>query len=133
MLYRYSMVVPADTPSNNPFSREIKLEPGIIHYVNVKFPPGCHQLVYFAIFQGANKQFPTNPSEWLRGDGEEIIFREHAVNKRGFHWYLKGYSPGTLFEHLITVRIGILPEEDVTPLSLIKDLVSIFKRMLGMK
>ena len=133
MFYRYSLSVPRSTPKNAPVSSPFKLDAGIIHRVIVKFPPGCHQRVYFAIFQGANKQFPTNPDEWFCGDGEEIDFKEHAVNKHGFHWSMKGYSPDTDFPHRVTVRIGVLRKEDVTPFTLIKDLVSIFKRMLGMR
>ena len=133
MFYRYSLSIPRSTPKNAPVSLPFKLPAGVIHRIIVKFPPGCHQHVYFAIFQGANKQFPTGPAEWFQGDGENIDFKEHVVTKHGFHWNIKGYSPDTNFPHRITVRIGVLREEDVTPLSLVKDLVSVFKRMLGVR
>ena len=133
MFYRYALLVPADTPVNAPVEQEIFLDAGIIHRVIVKFPPGCHQRVYFALYQGANKQLPTGPAAWFCGDGENIDFREHIETKHGYHWYMKGYSPGTLFAHTITVRIGVLREQDISPFTIVQDLVAIFKRMMGLR
>ena len=155
MFYRYALLVPADTPENTPVEQEIKLPPGIIHQVIVKFPPGCHQRVYFAVYQGASKIIPLSPDRldktmnyptaalraqqrlamrgYLCGDGEEIAFREHVVNKHGYHWKMVGFSPDTLYNHIITVRFGILKEEEISPFTIVKDLVAIFKRMMGLR
>ena len=132
MFYRYALLVPAGTPVNAPVEQEFKLDAGIIHRVIVKFPPGCHQRVYFAIYRGANQQFPTGPSGWFSGDAENLDFLEHVENKHGFHWIMKGCSPGTAYDHIITVRIGVLRAEDISPFTIVKDLVAIFKRMMGL-
>ena len=155
MFYRYALVVPADTKKTAPVSREIYLPAGIIHRVIVKYPPGCHQRVYFAIFCGEHKQFPSTPvtpepppapvpadwydryappgGDWFCGDNENIDFPEHCENKEGWHWFLKGYSPGANYDHLITVRIGVLKEEEISPFTIVKDLVAVFKRVLGLR
>ena len=133
MFYRYALLVPAGTPVNAPVEAEFKLDAGVIHRVIVKFPPGCHQRVYFAIYQGANQQFPTGPSGWFQGDGENLDFPEHVTNKHGYHWYMKGASPTARHDHTITVRIGVLRKEDISPFTIVKDLVDIFKVLLGRK
>ena len=154
MFYRYALLVPADTPENAPVEQEIELPPGIIHLVSVKFPKGCHQRVYFAVYQGASKVFPLSPDRldntsgyataalrlqqrdamrgYLCGDDEEIVFKEHVVNKHGFHWKLVGFSPGATYAHIITVRFGVLKEEELSPFTIVQDLVKIFKRMMGL-
>lgn len=132
MFYRYALTVPRNTPLTAPVTLEFELPAGIIHQVIVKFPVGCHQRVYFAIYQGANQQFPTGPAGWFRGDNENLDFKEHVENKHGFHWYMKGASPGTFYDHTITVRIGVLREQDISPFMIVQDLVKIFKRMMGL-
>ena len=132
MFYRYSLLVPAATALTAPVTQEITLPAGIIHRVIVKFPVGCHQRVYFAIYQGANQQFPTGPAGWFQGDNENLDFLEHVENKHGYHWYIKGASPDTNYPHTITVRVGVLREEDISPFTIVQDLVKIFKRMMGL-
>ena len=154
MFYRYALLVPADTKENAPVEQEIELPPGIIHLVIVKFPPGCHQRVYFAVYQGASKMFPLTPDRlnnargyataalraqqreamrgYLCGDDEEVTFKEHVVNKHGYHWTLVGFSPDSYYDHIITVRFGVLKEEEISPFTIVKDLVAIFKRMMGL-
>lgn len=133
MFYRYELKVPRDTPANNPVSLDMRLGAGVIHLVRVKFPSGCHGRVYAAIFQGASKLWPTERGTWFQGDDETIEFREHAVTKAGYHWKVKAFSPDTGFPHTIHVRIGVLAEEEISPFTIVKDLVAVFKRMLGLK
>lgn len=154
MFYRYALLVPAGTQINAPVEQEIKLPPGIIHTVNLKFPAGCHGRVYFAIYQGANRMWPGSPSRldnargyilpvdrtaqrdamiaYFRGDDEEIIFKEHVENKHGYHWKLVGCSPDAIFEHTILARFGVLKEEEISPFTIVKDLLTILKRMMGL-
>ena len=155
MFYRYALLVPAATPVNAPVEQDIELPAGIIHLVSIKFPPGCHGFVYFAIYQGANRMWPASPSRldnargyvvaadriaqrnamigFFRGDAEEIVFKEHVENKHGYHWTLVGCSPDARHDHVIPVRFGVLKEEEISPFTIVKDLVAILKHLIGMK
>ena len=155
MLYRYALLVPAGTPENTPVEQEIELPPGIIHLVNIKFPAGCSGLVYFAIYQGATKMWPGSPGRLdnvsgytlpadrtaqreamvscFRGDDEEIVFKEHVENKHGYHWKLVGFSPDARFNHVILARFGVLKEEKISPFQIVKDIVAIWKRQMGLR
>ena len=133
MFYRLHLTIPRDTPETTPASHHFVLDPGIIHRLIVKFPPGCAEEAYLAVYLGGHQMWPTNIDDAFHGDGESIDFREHVPTLKGYHWYLLGWSPDTNFTHTVTVRIGVLPEWVLVPWKIWETLTGVFKRLLGLR
>lgn len=109
MFYRYSLTVPANTAEDSPVSQEMTLTHGIVHSVDVSFPPGCAALVHVSIWRYEHQVWPTNPdADWawddytveIRGEAFELLDRPYALS-------LRAWSEDDTFAHTIVCRIGV--------------------------
>lgn len=109
MFYDFALTVTADTKEATPVTEELDLCYGIIHRVEVGFPAGCHGMVKIKIFRNEHQAFPTNPDGYLAADKYTIgIDESFDLTVEPFKLKVVGYSPDTIFDHAITIRIGIL-------------------------
>lgn len=88
-------------------------------------------MVSSGVFLGTAKIFPMEDSEWFEGEDEWIEGTCHVVTKKGWHWSIQGYSPGTTNAHRVYVDLFVLPEEKVTPWMVLTDFVAIMKKLIG--
>ena len=130
--YRFSCTVPANRPINNPYSRPIQVPEGIIHKFRMRYPAGPNYWVSTGVFLGTAKIFPCEPSEWFVGENEYVEGEVHVVTKKGWHWTIQGYSPGSYFPHTVYLDLFILPEEKASPWMILSDFVKIMKRLMGL-
>lgn len=109
MYYRYSLTVPADTPTTTPVTQTMHLAHGIIHQVEVGFPPGCAGLVHVAIFRFEHQAWPSNPDDEFAWDDYNVkIDREFfALITRPYELTLRAWSEDTTFPHTVVCRIGL--------------------------
>jgi len=133
MVYEFNILIEDGTTKDDPAEEEAQLVPGIITMVEVDFPPGCHKLVHVVVKEGGYQMFPRNPEGTMSADDHVIAFNPHQELTRGHH-ILKvfGWSPLTSYDHKITLRFNVQPEEIATPWQMAKDLVIILKHMLGL-
>lgn len=116
MIYNYPIVTPANTAINDLQITPIKLAYGVIHKLDVMFPPGCVGLVGLAIHTALHQVWPTNTGDFFVADGETISFREsHALLFEPWELHVKTYNLDDTYSHTVHVRIGILPPEVVAP------------------
>ena len=94
----------------------LKLTHGIIHKVDIVFPPGPQGLFLLFIFDNTHQVFPTNPGGYFSGDDEIISWREHLpLLYDPFELYAYYYNFDDTFAHTVTLRIGILPVKVLAP------------------
>lgn len=133
MSFAWDITIPATTTTANPIEKTLKLTYGIITKLEAKFAPGCHGLVKIKITRA--KLFgilPTNPDEWITGDGETIRYATYLkMDDKPFELVFEGCSPLSSYEHVITVRIEMQPEEVASPYIILRDFVQIFKKLIG--
>lgn len=113
MFYRYHLTVPPGTTQAAPVTRTMYLCHGIIHQVEIAFPPGCAALIHVAVFRYEHQAWPTNPDGEFAWDDYTIIIRqEHfGLVTRPYTLSLRAWSEDTTYSHTIVCRIGIrLPE-----------------------
>lgn len=113
MFYRYSLTVPASTAKSNPLQKTIYLTHGIIHQVEIGFPPGCAGLVHTALWRFEHQVWPTNPDETFAWDDYNIVIRNenYGLITRPYSLTLSAWSADTIYPHTIVCRIGVrLPE-----------------------
>lgn len=131
MWYRFSAEIPLNRLRTNPYVREFTVPEGVVHRVRMRYPPGPRGMVSSAVFLGAAKIFPMDESEWFVGEDEWVEGTCHVVTRKGWHWSIQGYSPGTANAHTVYVDLFVLSEEKVTPWMVLSDFVAIMKKLIG--
>lgn len=109
MFYRYSLTVPASTAQSAPVETIMRLTYGIVHQVEIGFPPGCAALVHVSIHRYEHQAWPTNPDEQFAWDdyNVRITGEEFPLLAAPFTLYLRAWSEDTSYAHTITARIGL--------------------------
>ncbi len=118
MYYSYLFSVPAATPELAPYRQTLKLTKGIIHRVELSFPPGCVALVKCRFRRGLHQVWPTNRDEVFAWDAVQIAWNDfEPLEEAPYELLFEAWSPAAIYEHSIAVRLGILPREIVQPVS----------------
>lgn len=109
MFYRYSLTVPANTPSTAPIATTMRLSHGIINQIEIGFPPGCAGLVHVSIFHFEHQAWPTNPDNDFAWDDYNVTIRNEAFGlvTRPYNLTLRAWSEDNTFPHTIVCRLGI--------------------------
>lgn len=92
---------------------------------------GCRQVVYATVSHKLTQLMPFNQDDAVRADDETVegsYFWE--VTDPEPELILRGWSPGTLHDHTITVRVTVLPKA-VATFGPIVDLLTKFLRRIG--
>ena len=113
MFYRYSLTVPASTPATAPVILTCALTHGIVHQVEVAFPPGCAALVHVSLWRYEHQVWPTNPDESFAWDNYTIVITNEAfgITEVPYELSLRAWSEDTAYPHTIVCRVGVkLPE-----------------------
>lgn len=116
MIFEYDLTIPANTPLLTPARGTMKLSAGIIHKVEVTFPAGCNRAVLVTLRRALHQVWPTNPSGQLKANNYTISFPVfYPLEDAPFEMQVYGWSPGTTYPHIITVRLGISPRSVLDP------------------
>lgn len=112
MIYRFAISTPANTNKANRIKTSLPLARGIIHQIEVQFPPGPQALLHLKLNRGLHQIWPTNSETAFSSDNTLISFREHfEIIDRPFRLEAYTWNDDTAYAHLVIVRIGILPRK----------------------
>lgn len=132
MFYDFTLTVPANTAKSAPASETMKLTTGIIHRVEIQFPSGCLGAVHVYLEHEGHQFLPSNPDGSFASDGYTIPIDEHYEIKSGLtDMWVRGWSDAEDYDHTITVRVGILPLETVSPFVGIIGALRKFLKLVG--
>ena len=133
MYYDFAVVVPAGTKEATPVEQTLKLTKGIIHRVEVEFPGGCKGYVSLVILHEEHQLYPTDPDGVFNSNGYTIPIDDYfPLDTAPYELKAKGWSPNAVYDHTITVRIGVLPEELLSPLTGISGMFKKFFKLIGL-
>lgn len=113
MFYVYTLYVPANTPKTTPVTTTMHLTAGIVHQVELSFPPGCAALAHAAIYHFEHQVWPTNPEEDFAWDDYTITLprQAHRMSSPPYDLSLRAWSEDDFFPHTITCRLAVkIPE-----------------------
>lgn len=134
MEYDFAIEVLAGTKKDDPKEQELNLTHGFVHWIGVEFPAGCRGYVYLVILHRLQQKWPTNIDQAFNAEGYTLPIREHFDLTEPPHTLLvRAWSPDAIWPHTITVRVGILPEETLTPLTGLGVMLNKFFKRLGVK
>ena len=110
MYYDVPLTIAANTPELTPTDLEVKLTHGVIHRIEIEFPAGCAGLAYLQIHHMGHQLWPTNPGGAFHSDNHVIIIDDYfELLGPPYILKLRGWNLDELYDHTVTVRIGIYP------------------------
>lgn len=112
MFYCWDITIPANTSKEEPHEQWLKVGNGVVTRVDIKFPAGCHGMVKIRLLQEESQKIPLSEDEWVTGDGETVRAETYIeLLDVPYKLKLRACSPDTDYDHIITVRIEVEPEE----------------------
>ena len=128
MFYDFSFTIPANTSQDSPKRYKCKLTHGVIHRIEIGFPPGCAGLAGLKINEGLHQLWPTNPEGAFNTDGYTIVINEYyELYRAPYMLTLIGWNDDDTYPHTLEVRFGILPQEIIAPE---ETFIQAFKKLL---
>jgi len=112
VFYDFAITIPAGRTQADPVKQELKLCYGILRRVEVAFPAGCKGYVSLIINWREHQLYPTNPDEAFNAEEYTVPIDDYfPITVPPFSLFAVGWAPSAIYNHIITVRIGILPIE----------------------
>lgn len=131
-MYEFVVTVPADTPKEEPVKVEALVHPGMVTFVSVEFPRGCHQMVHCIIVEGKYQLWPRNPEGTMASDAYVVEFSDFKELKKGHNLLdVYAWSPGSSYSHDLRVRITVLPKKVASMVPLIEIMTKLVSRLFG--
>lgn len=132
MFDTWDITVTANTLDKTPIEQTLKLTKGVIVRCDVKYPAGCHGLVKARLFYHTFQLIPLNKGEYITGDDETVPTETYfELAAAPYSLKFEGSSPGTTYDHVITVRITIVPKAIASIYPLVEWLENFAKRIFG--
>ena len=130
MIFTYDIAIPKNTSAASPKTQILKLSKGVITKVEIKFARGCHGMVKVRLLHQEAHLVPLSRDEWVTGDNEAVSFPEYfELWTTPYQLKFVGCSPGTGYEHMVTVRISVLPKHVASMIPIVELLTRLLQRM----
>ena len=118
MNFTFNINVPANTLENSPVVQEMDLSEGVVYNFQVLSSTGTNGLVYcYVRDKYSNMVYPKNPNGVYKLWGTPIEGKYPAcgfdLTGTNMKLYFVGYSPGSSYDHVITVSFWIIKKEDL--------------------
>ena len=134
MYYDFAITVGKKGSDTERVEQELNLTHGIIHRVEIQFPIGTRALAHCQIFHRRHQVWPTNIDSSFASDGYVIPIDEHYDLTEPPHTLLAiCWNEDDTYAHTITVRVGILPREVLTPFAGIGSKLQKLLKLMGIK
>lgn len=130
-LYTKRITVPANTTEDSPYETDLTIEDKYIYEMEVGYPDGCNWMVGVKIFYGIKRLWPENEDEWIWGNDETIVWREHLYLPEPENTLtIKAISPDTKYDHDIIIRVKTLPDWVAVPGILLSKVADLIRKIL---
>jgi len=113
MLICADIIIPPNTPQENPVRVHVNVPAGIIRKVWVLIPRGHRALAHLVIRHGETQIIPWAGD--IHGDDEELVFDEVYELKSKDKLVLEGWNEDEIYPHSFIVRLLILPQPYAFP------------------
>jgi len=116
MLFDFTISTPDNTLETAKQETILTLAQGIITHIEIQFPPGPNGFLHLQIRNALHQLFPYNLNSDFASSNTTFSFHEHIpfLNPpfllSAFTWNLDD-----TFDHIVIVRIGILPVQVAAP------------------
>ena len=112
MLYTTDITTPANTAEADAVKTTLKLTHGIVHRVSIGFPDGCAGLAHLQLYRFEHQVWPTNSEADFNWNNVNLEWDDYFELLKGpFTLMAKTWNEDDTYQHIITVRLGIVPPE----------------------
>jgi len=130
LFFAWDITMTADTKVTAPKEQILKLTTGVITRIEIKFARGCHGLVKVRLLHHESQLVPLSRGEWVTGDDEAVGFNEFfELKTTPYQLKFVACSPDTGYDHVVTVRVTVLPARVATMIPVIELLTRLLQRM----
>ena len=134
MFYAWDVTVPANTSDTAPIEETLKLTKGTVTKVSIKFPAGCSGLVKVRLYYEEFQLVPLTKGEYVTGDDETVDAEMlYELRSRPYALKLRASSPGTSYNHTITVRVTLMPTAYAAAWLYLAKFVDAVTTLIGLK
>jgi len=114
MLYEFPFTISKNTFKDSPYEENVKLEGGLITYMEIEFPDGCKGYAGVKVRHGNFQVTPKNPEAWHVSDDYVIPIRlYYEFFEPPYILTLVGYNEDDSYDHTPRIRVTIIPREVV--------------------
>jgi len=130
--YNFSITVPADTSKDSPIETELQLTRGVVTGGQIYFPYGCNNMVHLIICDANGQLYPANKQDTFNGNGVAIpLIGRYVLDSEPYRLIAKAWSPGTFYNHTLTLTLNVLTEEEIYWYKTLRDFTETFKILIG--
>lgn len=116
MFYVEDIITSADTSKSVAVTTSSKFWAGVIHKIEVMFPPGCAGLLHVRIFHQGHQVYPSDEDQSFAGDDETVSFNDYYELQPGANTLkIETWNEDDTYSHTVHVRVGVLPAGLVNP------------------
>lgn len=126
MLFEAHVTVETTHSATSPKEQIIKISKGVIAWVSVLFPSGCHNMVHCTIYHHEHQVFPSAEGMSIIGDRVPIEWNEYyECYQPPYELKIRAWGVGCTYDHLVTVRLAILPRKAIMALAVVDAIRSV--------
>jgi len=131
--YNFTITVPANTSKDNPVKVEATLTKGVLAGGQIFFPPGCHGLCHVTINDVNGQLYPANAEDNFHGDTFPVeLLGRYKLDTAPFKLYIHAWNEDDTYQHTPQVALHVLTEEEMYPFEVLKEFVTLMKRLMGL-
>jgi len=127
MLFTKSVLVETDHTKSSPNVQVIKIAHGVITWVSVFYPAGCHNQVHCVILHHEHQIAPSTEGMSIVGDARPVEWNEYYESYQPpYELKLILWGVDCAYDHNVTVRVAILPRKAVLALAIVDSIKNLF-------
>jgi len=127
MLFTADITVQADNTVDNPKEEILRVAHGIVTWVSVHFPPGCHRLVHLVILHHEHQIVPSTENMDLASDTFPIEWNEYYESYQPpYELKIKVWTEDDTYPHTVAVRVAVLPRKAIIALAIVDAIKGVF-------
>lgn len=116
MLFVFNISTPANTAATAKVKTILKVAYGIVHRVEIQFPPGPAGLLHLQIRDALHQVWPFNSDADFASHNVNISFREFIpVLVEPFEFQAYTWNLDDTYAHSVIIRLGILHPRVIAP------------------
>ncbi|HDZ38745.1 MAG TPA: hypothetical protein ENH62_10725 [Marinobacter sp.] len=132
MIYTANITTPKDTSLTALKRTRLHVTKGLVYKVEFYFPAGSAGLMGVAVFDGLYQVWPSTVGVFFTGQDQMITFDDlYLKEAQPFEFQCYTYNLDDTYEHLVSVRIGLVSKEVFQARYLPSKSAEVFKQVLA--
>jgi len=127
MLFEKGFLVETTHTATNHKVDTMKIAHGIITWISVLYPTGCHGMVHGIIRHHEHQIAPSTEEMNIIGDGIPIQWTEYyEIYQPPYELKIELWGVDCTYNHTVTIRVAILPRKAILALAVVDAFKSLF-------